>query len=758
MLVLLSSTFLSAPAWATETVNTYDDLLTALADENADVILDMNGAGIDLDGGNGITVGAGQTVVLKNIGTEGESAWTDTAFNIINQGTVAVDNIIFKDNNTSSTSAYIGGVIKNNDYHITSITNSVFDSNAAQSVNTSLWGGILLNGIEQDDMTNATIDLIQNVAFTNNTATAGRYAPHGGVILNLGARIGVIDTVLFENNTMTGPADQSGGAHGVAIDNNGGGFIDKITNSTFKNNYSYRTGSQEFSSSTNYHASAGAIDNYNYIGEISSCVFEGNHTSTESLSASGSGGAITNFSSSDPNLLMGYIGKIVDSKFINNHIETVGFARGGAVSSGGLSGATVEAHIDEITNVLFDGNYVKSQGSTAYGGAIKNSGIIEKIVADFTNNYAMTTTETANGGAIYNYNSNIDVIKATFEDNYVTSTTGIVNGGAILNQLSTIGTIDGNFIGNYSKSAGRASGGAINNNSSGVIGNISGDFVNNHVEATGDGEARGGALISFGSITGIKGNFINNYAKSANGIANGGAIRNSPSSSSTALGIEALTGNFESNYAESGNNKALGGAIYNTNTIGNIKNSSFIDNYASGNEESKGGAIYSTKDILITADNGASLFDGNKVNGESNAIYMQGTPEQGCSDCEEYTPEERVNLNLSAVNNGTITFNDAIDGNIYNINVYGDSTGVVKFNNLVKNVTNFTLGANSITHLGLNSKVYAQNMNISTSAIPGGNAVSSPIITVDVEVDKDNNTINAGQIHVDNDIEGDYRV
>ncbi len=59
MVVLLSSTFLSAPAWATETVNTYADLLTALADENADVILDMNGAGIDLDGGNGITVGAG---------------------------------------------------------------------------------------------------------------------------------------------------------------------------------------------------------------------------------------------------------------------------------------------------------------------------------------------------------------------------------------------------------------------------------------------------------------------------------------------------------------------------------------------------------------------------------------------------------------------------------------------------------------------------------------------------------------------------
>ena len=177
MVALLSGTFLSAPAWATETVNTYDDLLTALADENADVILDMNGAGIDLDGGNGVTVGAGQTVVMKNIGTEGESAWTDTAFNIINQGTVAVDNIIFKDNNTSSTSAYIGGVIKNNDYHITSITNSVFDSNAAQSVNTSLWGGILLNGMEQDDMTNAGATWVDKASVVDGNIISARRPP-----------------------------------------------------------------------------------------------------------------------------------------------------------------------------------------------------------------------------------------------------------------------------------------------------------------------------------------------------------------------------------------------------------------------------------------------------------------------------------------------------------------------------------------------------------------------------------------------------
>ena len=181
MVALLSGTFLSAPAWATETVSTYDDLLAALVNENADVILDMNGAGIDLDGGNGVTVGAGQTVVFQNIGTEGVSSWTDTAFNIINNGAVAVDNVIFKENNTSENQTFLGSILRNTDAHVISITNSIIDSNIAETIGTSLWGGILFNGrpttSSNQEMTNAVIDLIQNVSLEQTSESIDNRLP-----------------------------------------------------------------------------------------------------------------------------------------------------------------------------------------------------------------------------------------------------------------------------------------------------------------------------------------------------------------------------------------------------------------------------------------------------------------------------------------------------------------------------------------------------------------------------------------------------
>ncbi len=58
-----------------------------------------------------------------------------------------------------------------------------------------------------------------------------------------------------------------------------------------------------------------------------------------------------------------------------------------------------------------------------------------------------------------------------------------------------------------------------------------------------------------------------------------------------------------------------------------ITNTSFVNNLASSpNGTAKGGAIYSEGNLTINADNGVSLFKGNKTidkNGEeSNAIYM----------------------------------------------------------------------------------------------------------------------------------------
>lgn len=50
-------------------------------------------------------------------------------------------------------------------------------------------------------------------------------------------------------------------------------------------------------------------------------------------------------------------------------------------------------------------------------------------------------------------------------------------------------------------------------------------------------------------------------------------------------------------------------------------------------------------------------------------------------------------LTLESVNRGRIVFDDGIDGENYNIDVFGDGTGYVKFNNAVENVNRFAITA-----------------------------------------------------------------
>ena len=329
---------------------------------------------------------------------------------------------------------------------------------------------------------------------------------------------------------------------------------------------------------------------------------------------------------------------------------------------------------------------------------------------------------------------------------------GSSNGGTSYktNSWSVMEHISGDFVNNYIKDD-WGSGGAIfhynfgHSRNSSTINNIIGNFIHNYVQPINlDSFARGGAIYSsYVYIGTITGNFIGNYAQSGNSFVDGGAINNDIEAA-----IGTINGNFIGNYAQSGNSSAIGGAIRNSSNsiIKNILNSNFIGNYVKGNEDSAGGAIWSGKDILITSDAGTSLFSGNKANDKSNAIYMSGTI------------WNQIDLNLSAVNKGTITFDDGINGSSYNINVTGDGSGVVVFNNLVENVNNFTFGAGSAVHLGLNGVINTQNMSISDSALVGKNAVFSPIIMVDVEVDKAANTVNSGKINVSSDVSGDYNI
>ena len=412
--------------------------------------------------------------------------------------------------------------------------------------------------------------------------------------------------------------------------------------------------------------------------------------------------------------------------------------------------------------------------SNAEGGAIYNDGTIGNITGDFIGNYA-SGRSTVHGGAIYN-GGTIGNITGDFIGNYASGY--YVYGGAIYNG-GTIGNITGDFIGNYATGF-AADGGAIYNNSGSTIGNITGDFIGNYATAS-NSNAEGGAIyIASGTIGDITGDFIGNHASSTNSYAEGGAIYNYRGT------IGNITGDFIGNYV-SGNSYAYGGAIANLGghigtpdeqtgviTEGEIKNSSFIGNYAeSKTDNAAGGAIFSVNNINIVADNGQSIFSGNKTisngKGEQNAIGMYGTAMQDPS-IGEYafvdvttgatSDKNTANLKLEAKNNGVIVFDDTIRGGAmdvntmavaetpetaYDLEVTGDSTGKVVLNNDIINAniyldnTNLYLGREDVFNqsqsLTLNSgSIYLNNQSVGTMHVPTLNLNGNTNISVDADL------------------------
>ena len=510
---------------------------------------------------------------------------------------------------------------------------------------------------------------------------------------------------------------------------------------------------------------------------------------------------------------MDLMGADINNDFVELNVTTSSSSNGGAIYN-------YEGTIGDITGD-FIGNYVSASSSRyfAYGGAIYNAGTIDDITGDFIGNYASSTGTYAHGGAIYNYYGTIDDITGDFIGNYASSTNYSAYGGAIYNYRGSIGDITGNFIGNYASSTdSSAQGGAIYN--SGTIGNITGDFIGNYATTTYEyGDAFGGAIDNRGTITNITGDFIGNYASAPN-TAIGGAIYNVEGT------IGNITGDFIGNYASSTNDQAHGGAIANVGTIGNItgdfignyavsdsgyamggaianlgyigtmdeqnmiitegeiKNSSFINNYAetkTGN--AAGGAIFSTTNINIVADNGQSIFSGNKTisNGkeEQNAIGMYGLYVSEELSQETGLPtgflnpltgstsnKNTANLTLEAKNNGVILFDDTIRGGgidyqklgveerlelietpetAFDLKVTGDSTGKVILNNDVINAnisldnTNLYLGREDVFNqsqsLTLNSgSIYLNNNTIGTMHVPTLNLNGNTNISVDADL------------------------
>jgi len=358
-------------------------------------------------------------------------------------------------------------------------------------------------------------------------------------------------------------------------------------------------------------------------------------------------------------------------------------------SSAGGGAAIYNVGTSLITGSSFSGN---SSGS--YGGVIDNRAAMTITDSTFISN--ITTGPGYGGGAIFNYGGTSDISTSIFKGNIANTGNG---GGAIYNDNNCTATITNSIFGGTGLGEGNLArrGGAISN-TSGLFTLEKSTFINNIADDA------GGAIINYdrmnidlgAGVTTFTNNSATNY---------GGAICNvdtlslsksvfkGNSTTSTSYGGGAIysTGNatiagstFGGASLEEGNKAANGGAIFNGQNITRIYNSTFTNNsatvnggaicnsastyitnstFANNSAGSNGGAIYNAANLIIIADNGVTSFSGNTAGGVNNAIYNTGT------------------VYLSALNNGSIVFDDKIvGGNVY-INdpgLFATSEGTIK--------------------------------------------------------------------------------
>ena len=403
-------------------------------------------------------------------------------------------------------------------------------------------------------------------------------------------------------------------------------------------------------------------------------------------------------------------------------------------------------NINTLTSIdaTFIGNYVTSTSNNpswsnanmrfrglAYGGAIYNSGAnlfaafgapekgvgnIDSVSGKFAANGIIITApqgragytatryfdpnvgwvyvyhgyaEGGFGGVLANVYGTIGAINnAVFENNYAVSTAdngknGDVGGAAIFNLTYEYAVYDWD------------AGGYVDTNSVSHIGDITADF-NENTAYTKYGNVIGGTILNMGGVMGtasignISGNFSKNNATTLNGNIYGGVIGNILADDSGSSTIASISGTFDKNTGTATN--VYGGVIYNEGEITNgIKNAIFTDNTFTASGGGFGAAIYSDQNLTIAADNGNTLFKGNKINDIANAVYM-----------------DDADLTVTAINGGTVTFYDTIDGSLgYKARLTGDADSHINLYNDIKNAyvtadsTNISTADGNIKEYGM---------------------------------------------------------
>lgn len=570
--------------------------------------------------------------------------------------------------------------------------------------------------------------------------------------------------------------------------------------STFTNNYEVIRNYGEIGTVRSvFKNNEGSVQNYGLIEQVAGSVFENNVNNY-------GGGAIASTGG-------GYIGKIVDSTFTGNTVyeqqpariampEKRDVGRGGALylenpfipQAGSLKADDLS--VTHIVNSTFKGNHA------AAGGAIFSSQWLDIEGSVFDGNYNQTRDEYGAGGAIafrteeqQGQPNNMDerptpeepfyagehnISNSRFENNRSSGFGGAIAGmvNEYTNQTYGINVKGSTFINNSAKD-----GGAVY-----MMSGMSENDRRNVEDAVWNMPEVNKVTIKYGdqekTLFYLKNNQEERYniynmtaAEFDQYVREGGKfyVHNIVATAVDAQtyqdALDYYQGEIQPGYGIS-DFEQYKDALYQADIKHmltpslKVVNSSFINNKASG----KGGAIYGS-DVRIVADNGESRFSGNTAGGKSNAVYVAGLNniilDQYYDEFDGNTIFEGIvipanapdgQLTLESVNRGRIVFDDGIDGENYNIDVFGDGTGYVKFNNAVENVNRFAMNGGAVVHLGLNGRIYAQDFVSGSSSVYARTGAQKPLLTVDVMVDRENNTVHSGAIHVNGDVAGETNV
>ena len=541
----------------------------------------------------------------------------------------------------------------------------------------------------------------------------------------------------------------------------------------------------------------GSVQNYGLIEQVAGSVFENNVNSY-------SGGAIASTGG-------GYIGKIVDSTFTGNTVyeqqpvriampEKRDVGRGGALYLENPFIPQAESLKADDLSVTHIVNSTFKDNHAAAGGAIFSSQWLDIEGSVFDGNYNQTRDEYGAGGAIAFWTEETQVAptevlpepeepfyagehnisNSRFENNRSSGFGGAIAGmvNEYTNQTYGINVKGSTFINNSAKDGGAIymmSGMSENDrwNVEDAVWNM--PEVNKVTIKYGDQEKTFFYLknnqeerYNVNNMTAAE---FDQYVKDGGKFYVHNIVATAVDAKTYQDALDYYQGEIQPGYGIS-DFEQYKDALYQADIEHmlapslKVVNSSFINNKASG----KGGAIYGS-DVRIVADNGESRFSGNTAGGKSNAVYVAGLNniilDQYYDEFDGNTIFEGIvipanapdgQLTLESVNRGRIVFDDGIDGENYNIDVFGDGTGYVKFNNAVENVNRFAMNGGAVVHLGLNGRIYAQDFVSGSSSVYARTGAQKPLLTVDVMVDRENNTVHSGAIHVNGDVAGETNV